>query len=262
MYRSPTTHGDSVQRFEAGRFFLYESTYRPGTTLPQHYHDFAALMFATRGSFAETVGRRTFECGPFEAIARPGGEAHSNRYDGDTHCVVVNVVPEVFPALGGASRLFDAPSVLPPSRAVPIVHRVARELASRDEVSPLVVEGLLLELIGESARPRRGGAPRWLRDAREYIHAHWPDRPSLADIADAGGVHPASLVRGFRAHLRCSPGEYMRRLRLDHARAALLETARPIAEIAIDAGFYDQSHFTNAFRKRFGMTPAQVRASS
>jgi AraC family transcriptional regulator len=267
MYFSPTTHGERIRRFDAGRFTLFESIYQPTTALPPHYHSVAALMFATRGSFVEKTRRQTFECTAFDAIVRPAGEAHTNRYGGErTSCVIVNIAPDMLPTLGTAARLFDAPAALPRAYAAPLVHRVANELASSDEVSALVVEGLVLELIGCSARLQPGDGlkppatlPRWVREARDYIHAHWPDRPTLGDVARAGGVHPASLVRGFRAHLRCSPGEYIRRLRLEHAHAMLVETKRTIAEIAIEAGFYDQSHFTSAFRRRFGMTPAQLR---
>ena len=262
MYLSPTTHGERIRTFEAGRFSLFESTYKPTTALPPHYHSLAAMMFATRGSFVETAGRQTFECNTFDGIVRPAGEAHTNRYgEARTSCIIVNVAPELFPWLGNAARLFDAPAALPRQRVAPLVHRVARELATRDEMSPVVLEGLLLELIGEASRSRRGTPPRWLGDAREFIHDHWRERPSLGEIANAGGVHPASLVRGFRAFLRCSPGEYMRRLRLEHAHTALVQTARPIAEIALEAGFYDQSHFTTAFRRHFGLTPAQLRSS-
>jgi AraC-like DNA-binding protein len=51
-------------------------------------------------------------------------------------------------------------------------------------------------------------------------------------------------------------GGYLRGLRLDAAARVLSGTGKPLAEVAADAGFYDQSHFTRAFKARFGMTPA------
>lgn len=260
MYLSPTTHGERVRRLEAGRFLLFESTYTPATKLPPHYHDVAALMFATAGSFAETAGRRTFRCDTFDVMVRPAGEAHMDRYgEEQTSCVIVNVRPDVFPSLGSAAHLFDSAMVLPRPRVAPIVQRVASELRAGDDVAPIVIEGLLLELIGTAARPQ-GTPPRWLAHARDYIHAHGAERPSLAAIAAAAGVHPSTLVRMFRAHLGCSPGEYVRNTRLDLAKSALLTTDRAIADIALEAGFYDQSHFTAAFRRYTGMTPARFRA--
>lgn len=260
MYFSPTTHGEHVRRFEAGRFILFESTYTPATMLPPHYHDVAALMFATAGSFAETAGRRTFQCDTYDVMIRPAGEAHTDRYgEKQTSCVIVNVRPDVFPTLGTAAHLFDDAAVLPRPRVGGTVQRLATELHVHDDVAPLVIEGLLLELIGMAARPARGTAPQWLTQARDYIHAHSGERPSLNDVAAAAGVHPSTLVRVFRAHYGCSPGEYLRNARLEAAKSALLSSDRTIADIALEAGFYDQSHFTTAFRRYTGMTPARFR---
>lgn len=236
---------------------LYETSYAPSTSLPRHYHDVAALMFATRGSFVEQVAGRTFACNTFDVIARPVGEMHANRYDGGASCVVVSVPRERL------VPLFDEPHVLPRARVAGIAQRVAQELAMRDDVSSLMLEGLLLELIGTASRPSMSeSAPPWLATARAFVDAHATRGVTLHDIANAASVHPASVVRAFRAHLHCSPGEYVRRVRIDDAKRALASTTKPIGDIALDAGFYDQSHFANAFRRATGMTPRQFRHAS
>ena len=257
MYLSPTTHGDRIRRCDAGRFVLYESTYAPATELPRHYHELAAMMFATRGSFAENVARRTFDCRTFDVLVRPGGEAHTNRYgDRMTSCVIVNVPREY------ATPLFDEASLLPRPRVAPIAHRIGEELAFDDDAARIVVEGLVLEMIGTASRPVRCvRPPSWLALARDYIHEHAADRVTLREIAGAANVHEASIVRAFRAHLRCSPGEYVRRVRIENAKRELASTNRAIAEVALDAGFYDQSHFANTFRRATGMTPREWRAA-
>ena len=58
-----------------------------------------------------------------------------------------------------------------------------------------------------------------------------------------------------------SVGEYRRRRRLDYARRKLADPRLSLAEVAIDAGFADQSHLTRAFRRVTGVTPGQYRAS-
>lgn len=262
MYPQPVTLGRPLQTLEAGGFLVLEVSYTPSLALPRHGHDEAALCFPFRGAFDESVGGRTYECSAYDVMVRPPQVRHSNRYGANgTRCVLVGLTPECLQRLSAHTSLFETAGVVAREAGQPIARRIHRELMAHDASSPIAMEGLVLELIGESSRPRRGTPPRWLHDARDYIHTHWAARPSLADIARAGGIHPASLVRGFRAHLRCSPGEYLRRVRLEHARNALVSTGRPIAEIALEAGFYDQSHFTNAFRRHFGVTPAQLRSS-
>ena len=262
MSYHPLTFGRELQVLQAGNFLVIDTSYAPLRVLPRHGHEGAALCFSVRGTYEESVGGQTFECEPYDVMVRPPAMWHSNRYAATgTRCVLISVPQECVLRLRPFTNLFDAPRRMPPETSRAIATRIHRELMAWDDASHISMEGLVLELIGESSRPQRRGSPRWLMDARDYIHAHWTERPSLTDIARAGGVHPASLVRGFRAHLRCSPGEYVRRVRLEHARNAVVQTTRPIAEIALEAGFYDQSHFTSAFRKHFGVTPAQLRSS-
>src|SRR4030095_10351225 len=103
--------------------------------------------------------------------------------------------------------------------------------------------------------------PGWLRDARELIHDRFAETITLAEIARALDVHPVHLARMFRKHFQCPMGEYQRRLRVEYASCQLMNTKVPLAEIAQSAGFSDQSHFSNTFRKQTGMTPRKFRST-
>jgi AraC family transcriptional regulator len=56
-------------------------------------------------------------------------------------------------------------------------------------------------------------------------------------------------------------GAYVRRLRLDWAASRLKMADEPIARIGLEAGFADQSHFTRAFKRYTGLTPAEYRSA-
>ncbi|MDQ3822236.1 MAG: AraC family transcriptional regulator, partial [Actinomycetota bacterium] len=126
---------------------------------------------------------------------------------------------------------------------------------------------LVLELFALLARRADGAArsepaPRWLERARERVDDRFADRFSVADIARDVGVHPAHLAREFRRHFAVPIGEYGRRLRLDAAAVRLATTDDSLAEIAYASGFAHQSHFTHAFKRHTGLTPARYRAST
>jgi AraC-like DNA-binding protein len=72
-------------------------------------------------------------------------------------------------------------------------------------------------------------------------------------------VHPANLVRTFKSFYHLPLGSYARRVRLDAAARRLASTSIPAAQIAVEAGFADQSHFTRRFKQHYGMTPAHFR---
>ena len=147
--------------------------------------------------------------------------------------------------------------------AADVARRLVRVAAHDDDASRLAAEGLVLELFAELApahvpKPHRTAAP-WARRADEMIRASFPEHPSLAELARAVGVQPATLARGFRAAFGCTIGERVRELRVEAAAGALAGGDGSLAEIAVQNGFYDQSHFTNVFRRCRGMTPAEYR---
>jgi AraC family transcriptional regulator len=63
----------------------------------------------------------------------------------------------------------------------------------------------------------------------------------------------------FRQFERCTVGDYIRKVRIEHARQRMLESNEPLVEIALATGFADQTHFTRSFRRLTGMTPSEFR---
>ena len=105
----------------------------------------------------------------------------------------------------------------------------------------------------------RAASPSWILRARDLLHADLARRRTLANLAAEVGVHPVTLARGFRRSFGCSVGEYVRRLRIERAASQLGGSEVPLAEIALAAGFSDQSHFSNLFRRETGMSPSAYR---
>jgi AraC family transcriptional regulator len=122
-------------------------------------------------------------------------------------------------------------------------------------------EALLVQLVAAAARSedaRIGRAKPWLRDVHELVRETAPRRWTLGELAAEAGVHPVHLARSFKRVYGRTVGEYNRAVRLDWAALQLLRD-EPIGRVALDAGFADQSHFTRAFRRYTGVTPARYR---
>ena len=81
----------------------------------------------------------------------------------------------------------------------------------------------------------------------------------MRDLARDAGVHPVHLARAFRKFEKRSPGEYQQRLQLRAACELLRDPEWPLAEIAAECGFADQSHFTRMFRRMAATTPLRFR---
>lgn len=96
----------------------------------------------------------------------------------------------------------------------------------------------------------------------EHIDDRLAGKITVEDLAAVAGLSPHALLPAFRARFGRSPLQYVIEQRLYRARRLLAETPRPIAEIAYEVGLSSQSHLTNLFRSRFGVTPAAFRRTA
>lgn len=93
----------------------------------------------------------------------------------------------------------------------------------------------------------------------EHVLAHYGDRITIGQMAERAHLSSSQLQREFRRLFGMSLGHYLLRVRLIMARRRLEATSEAVGEIALDCGFYDQSHFTKAFRVATGLKPLEYR---
>ncbi|MCC6198293.1 MAG: GlxA family transcriptional regulator [Burkholderiales bacterium] len=86
------------------------------------------------------------------------------------------------------------------------------------------------------------------------------DARPVQDIAETVGLSPRQLERLFARYLRTSPSRHYMKVRLERARAMLLESTKPILDVAVAAGFTSASHFSRCYRAAYGRKPSDERA--
>ena len=263
---SPITLGERVKHLDAGAFALTEAVYSPTRALPRHAHDTATISYVLRGACTEVFGRRVLECKPFVPIMKPAGEFHSNRYGGHgTECLLIEIKPSGLEMIRLFSNVLDDVVQLQDVTLVGLAMRIHKEFQIADTASALSIEGLVLEMVGLATRCKTqvlsSRMPQWLRTARDLIDDRFKEPISLFSVAASVGVNPSYLSRMFRKHYRGTVGEFVRKRRLDYAAKKIVESSDSLAQIAANAGFYDQSHFTHAFKLHAGVTPAEFRSA-
>jgi AraC-like DNA-binding protein len=118
------------------------------------------------------------------------------------------------------------------------------------------VAGALAELLSGQHALLRPRSHRAVASAIEYIRAHIDEDFSLGDLARAVGVSRYHLVRVFHADVGMPPSDYRRALRVLAAQYLLQSGHLPV-EVAVQCGFYDQSHLNRHFKAVTGVTPRQ-----
>jgi AraC family transcriptional regulator len=255
-------YGTVLRRLDLGSILLAETRHSAGARIPPHAHRNAYFCFVRTGAYAETYGPNSRDCGPLTVAFHTSDETHSEHMaGGDVRSLNVEVTADW---LGRVQEI--APRLRDPfdCRGGPAAWLAARmycEFRWGDATSQLMIEGLLLELAAQLARAAApcSSAPSWLRRVRDLLRARFRENLSPADVAAEVGTHPVHLATVFRRHLGCSIGDFVRNCRVEFAASQLAGTALSLADIAAEAGFADQSHFTRIFKRATGLTPAAFR---
>ena len=265
MAISGTTAGEAhrIRRRAFDGIRLTEGIHPAGSVIPWHTHDGPTICLVLHGAFVEYSKGAALDCRPSSLKFTPAGERHWNRFQAsDVRGLLIEVDPDRATALRRFEGALTRSLQLRGGPELTLARRLYSEFRTMDSAAELAIEGLLLEvlaLVARSGAVERGAMPPWVRRAHEMVAARLPGHASLAAVAAEVGVHPATLARGFRRAYGCSVGEMQRRFRLEFAASQLVSTTLPLADIAQQAGFFDQSHFTNAFRRAFGSSPLRYR---
>jgi AraC family transcriptional regulator len=171
---------------------------------------------------------------------------------GDTDPANVEIVPQVGLEDATLRRLAMAleaelQSGLPPNRLFgeSMGMALAAHLISRYAVKP-------------AAHPYRGGMPKYLlRQAIDYMQSNLGADLRLSELAENVNMSPWHFCRAFKQSTGLPPHQYLMRERIAAAKRLLKQPHRGVAEIAVQLGFADRSHFITVFRRLTGYTPKQ-----
>jgi AraC family transcriptional regulator len=249
---------------DASGFTFTEASYAPNSERPWHVHHQAEFCFMFEGSFTETVGHRRLTCRRFDVTFKPAGETHWTRSGpAGARYLAVGVPAARLGADTRLARVLSSPMFFANSPLTGLGLRICHELQQQDELAPLAMEGAALELLVRALRsnqaPVRSHRPPWLDRVKDLLHDSFTTPLNLGQIAATVGVHPSHLTEVFRRELGCPIGDYVRMLRVNYAGQLMATSDRSLADVALAAGFSDQSHFTRLFKQLTGVTPAAYR---
>jgi AraC family transcriptional regulator len=262
-YNYQVLHGNIIRNKTIGGLTLTESAYDAGLQIPSHRHDFAYFCFVLQGSFDESYEKRQRSCCSFSLIFHPLQEAHSDKFYAATKCFNLQLSSSFLELTSRHFSLVDIPIDLGQTVSRRVVTKIYKEFRCTDELSSLIVEGLMSELLGEAIRYSKNNhqakSPSWLIRTLELLHDRFQESLSLSEIARTVGVHETHLSREFKRYYRTTVGDYLRRLRIEFACREISASNTPLSEIALSSGFADQSHFTKTFSQVMGISPAAYR---
>jgi AraC-like DNA-binding protein len=251
-----------------GKIELVQATY-VRMTIPRHVHTSYGIGLIEAGA------RRTFIRGRWELIPAGQvmvinpGEAHTCAPADDSgqsyrmFCVPVDFMTRLDLLEKGGNSPFFPRTVINDNRLFADLRRFADQVTN---TLPLLeietsLQNLLTCLILRYAQePPALSLPvvslNSISRLREFIDAHYNHEIGIDALSAVASLSPFHLVRLFTKYVGIPPHTYQTLTRLRQARKLLWEGI-PIADTAIQTGFFDQSHLTNVFKKYVGVTPGQ-----
>jgi AraC family transcriptional regulator len=197
------------------------------------------------------------------------GDSNAPRWQGELTFAAASIDPAMIETLLGIrvpnSEVFPKRHCVDAETPASFARALAAELLSPTE--PLYAETLSLAFVLHllAAHGRGTGhkhlAPKGklgalqLRTVIELAHERLATGLTLEVMARAAGYSPFQFARLFKATTGLAPHQFILSLRLERA-CRLLDDKSDMADVSLKTGFYDQAHFTNAFRRRFGVTPS------
>jgi AraC family transcriptional regulator len=258
------THGDVVRWRKVGGLLLAEVQYQPGQRVHRHVHANARFVLVLAGGITEIRGDDTQAHGPSTLLFRRAGEPHAYLVSAaGATCLIVDVDQGWHARARLHAPVLEQSAAFRGGFVLHLAHRLHGEFRLRDEVSRLAIESIALGVLAEaSRRAAKAGerpAPSWLQQARALVDTHFAKPLPLVDVARRVGVHPVHLARTFRRVHQITFAGYVRHVRIEFARRELAVSAASLGDIAVAAGFCDQSHFSRLFKRYTGQTPAEYR---
>ncbi|MFI9815106.1 AraC family transcriptional regulator [Saccharothrix variisporea] len=232
-----------------------------GVAFAPHRHDTYAVGLTLAGVQAFRYRGSSWHCLPGRWHVLHPDETHdggAGSEEGLDYRIIYLDPALVQDALGGRALPFVADPVLEPT---PASRAVADWLADidqpLDDVQAVEMTTAVVDMLTQHARPARSAALdlEAVRRVRELLVDDPVRRHRVAEFERVAGMDRWAVARQFRAAFGTSPTRFRTLRQLDVARR-LIRAGVPLGEVAVAAGFADQSHLTRMFKRAFGLTPA------
>lgn len=265
-------------RFQIQRHILVENIYtffyqekEKGFIFPGEAHRPLELTYVDKGSIHSVAEGKDYLLNQGDLVIYAPDQWHMQYADVDVSPSFITITFDMVGAL--PEELINQKFTIPQS-AASVLQRMMREHDRMDQYSEdtliCCLQLLLVTLLREKTAPE-GSRLRTansvnseneiIRRAQQYVSAHVREKLTVPLVAWHVDVSPSYLTALFRKNLQISPGEYIRRLKLQESKRMIREDNMNFTEIAAALQYSTVHHFSRQFKDKFGITPTEYAKS-
>ncbi len=246
--------GKNRRSFSLYGIEVTETEYTEKVSEGWHYHANNHISYILQGGNREQRKNHEAQVLPGNLLIYPAGLLHRNL---DTAHPSKNINIEVNENF---LRQHDLKfSISSRAQIKFIVLKVYKECLINDNDSDASITTLLLNAFEPVHEKNERTSKKWVAQIEEVLRDRWNENVSLTELSNDLNLHPVSISRGFPKHFQCTFGEYSRKIKIDKAVSLIKRSDKSLTEIALECGFFDQSHFIRTFKEVTGFTPKEYR---
>jgi AraC family transcriptional regulator len=257
---------DSARVGWQGAYFTDILGAREGTV--DHGHERYCLSRSLHREGRQSLGQRAWQEVAVGFSLWRSGDEQRFRWRNGGRSQFLFIAPEQVATVLGHDRALAGAGQETPLRS-PVLELIFDalqvDLAQASPAGPLVGDSLIAALVAHLSAPSEAAVEGLSAQAREraidVIEARFAEPVSLQELADAAGLGVRQFTRGFRHATGRSPHQYLLHRRIEQAKV-LIRQGIPLADVAAQCGFCDQSQLTRTFVRHVGTTPGRFRAGS
>ncbi|MDC6366476.1 MULTISPECIES: AraC family transcriptional regulator [Flavobacteriaceae] len=239
-------------------FTLTKTNHGQNIKVPKHEHEHPYISLLLHGLYHEEsiISKDYIKTGA--SVFRPKGFEHKNEIGSHiSFCFNIEIEKE----LPNEKNLLKSTQYVQFERNNIEIFKIYFGFQNHlsDELLSLTVEENLHLLFQQQHAESSPGRALWINKIIKEVRLN-PERIyNLDEVADSLYLHPNYFVRKFKSKTGLTFGEFLLRQRISNAIDQMLHSNKTLTEVAVESGFYDQSHFIKHFKRFFGTTPSQYR---
>ena len=249
--------------------FFYQEK-EQGFIFPGESHHMSELTYVDQGSLHSVVDGEDLLLEQGDIMVYTPGQWHMQYSDMG---VAPRFVTISFGLSGDSLDRLKGRKFAAPQQAVTILQQMLREQENPDAHAGDMIISLLNQLLvlllrqvdAPAAKLKTSNAVHSeneiIRRAQQYISANVREKMTVPSVAEQVEVSPSYLTALFHKNLQISPGEYIRRVKLQESKQMIRENSMTFTEIASALQYSTVHHFSRQFKEKFGLTPTEYAKS-
>lgn len=247
--------GQTIKSYETDMISV-KSTLHEKSESKFHAHSNSYLSILLSGLYSELTEDSQTTISPRQVLYRPAHYQHKNQFITDkTKCFNVEFRPAWFD-----KHEINANKIKPQIKSIqnyPFLLRLLIDFLQQQKID--FFEELLLQFISSEEMVRSPLRKPWLGKLIRILDNEMEQNHSLSTLSERVFVHPTYMSRVFKEHIGLTIGQYQMDQKIKRATEKLFMERDSIAQIAVDCGFFDESHFIKTFKACHKITPHQFR---